>query len=276
MGRWLVPWRTPYTGQRSPRPYLLAGAPKANMQVTPGSSPQLTGCCWTVFHASGPQPRDGLADQARAGRTCRLRDCGDPSCRERGLCWLESAVLLPQSSHSGSFNIPPHPTSPLSCSFLQSPLLWLSGGPAVSHLSGWIPRDRTETSALSFHFWGRSCWLHHLWALRDPTASPWPPTGGWLEEGLLVPRLPSPTPPPSSTICFPSPALECRTNRSWGGSGRGFSDCPPASHPSGISFQWNPHHTPPPRKAGGDTGSLHRGPAAGSPAPLGQDHALHT
>lgn len=30
----------------------------------------------------------------------------------------------------------------------------------MSHLSCWIPRDRTETSALPFHFWGRSCWLH--------------------------------------------------------------------------------------------------------------------
>lgn len=57
---------------------------------------------------------------------------------------------------------------------------------------------------------------------------------GGRSPGSLV-TFPHPT--PCSTICFPSPGLECRTNRSWGGSGRGFSDCPPASHPSGISFQ---------------------------------------
>lgn len=142
-----------------------------------------------------------------------------------------SPVLLPQSSHSSSFSMP-HPTSPLSCSFLPSPLLWLLGEASqqchACHVRQ-IPRDRTETRALSFHLWGGSCRLHPLRALRDPTSPPPPPRQevGWKKVSCS----------PSSTICFPSPGLECRTNRSWGGSGRGFSDCFPASHPSGISFQ---------------------------------------
>lgn len=185
-----------------------------------------------------PVPSGWLGCSGTSSEDLQVEILGRPIVQREGPVLAGSPVLLPQSSHSGSFNTPPHPTSPLSCSFLPSPLLWLLGETNQQcHTCRvrQIPRDRTETRALSFHLWGGSCRLHPLRALRPHRTAPLPPTRRLV--GRRSPASLVTSPSPSSTICFPSPGLECRTNRSWGGSGRGFSDCPPASHTSGISFQ---------------------------------------
>lgn len=60
---------------------------------------------------------------------------------------------------------------------------------------------------------------------------------------LLLPLPPPPSPPHASTICFPSPGLECRTNQPGGWEGRGFRDSLVASlstkiHRASGSWEW--------------------------------------
>ena len=179
-----------------------------------------------------------------------------------------SPVLLPQSSHSSSFSMP-HPTSPLSCSFLPSPPLWLLGEASqqchACHVRQ-IPRDRTETRALSFHLWGGSCRLHPLRALRDPTSPP-PPARRLVGRRSLAPH---PVPSASHLLGWNAGQIDPGV----GVAGASVTASLPAT-PSASPFS-EIHTIPPLRKAGGDAGSLHGGPAASPPAPLQQDHTLHT
>lgn len=99
-----------------------------------------------------------------------------------------SPVLLPQSSHSSSFSMP-HPTSPLSCSFLPSPLLWLLGEASqqchACHVRQ-IPGIGQRQELYPFIFGEDPAGCIPCELSETPPHLP-PPPGGWLEEGLLLP-----------------------------------------------------------------------------------------
>ena len=180
-----------------------------------------------------------------------------------------SPVLLPQSSHSSSFSMP-HPTSPLSCSFLPSPLLWLLGEASqqchACHVRQ-IPGigQRQELYPFIFGEDPAGCIPCEL----SETTPHLPP----LPARRLVGRrslAPHPVPSASHLLGWNAGQIDPGV----GVAGASVTASLPAT-PAASPFS-EIHTIPPLRKAGGDAGSLHGGPAASPPAPLRQDHTLHT
>lgn len=182
-----------------------------------------------------------------------------------------SPVLLPQSSHSSSFSTP-HPHLPTVLPLPSPPPVAVRRSELeekhTCHVRQ-IPRKRTETRAYPFIFGedpaAASFELSETPPHLPPPPPPTPAPGGWLEEGLLL---------PIQYHLLPISWAGMQDKSILGWEWQGFSDRLLPATPAASPF--SEIHTIPPEKAGGDAGSLHGGPAASPPAPLGQDHTLHT